>query len=340
MKLKLAVRLFLLTALLISCGKDPLEPGNLVPPTVDQDLSIPAVEVNGTRLHLETFGNPSNPVMIFLHGGPGGDSRSLSRLVENYNGYSLTDEYFIVMFDQRGTGLSKRYGNMTDALTHSIPELTLENYLKDLEGIVNLYSPNEKVILFGHSWGGMYATMYLNEHPDKVAAVILSEPGSFNSEIEDDVEILAPSLTSEAISDLYWSHQNISPDNHESLDYLLVSNLYNALLPEGHHFDKTDMIPTFRSGAIATVNLYGSDGQKEDGTFTFDFTANLNQFNTKVLFINSDLSEHLSIAFQEKNRAFLPNTEMKIIEGVGHDLVWVAAEQHIEFIKEYLIEVL
>src|SRR4029078_6989970 len=51
----------------------PNEPGNLVPRTVTEDLSLPAVELNGTRFHAETFGNPANPVIVFLHGGPGCD---------------------------------------------------------------------------------------------------------------------------------------------------------------------------------------------------------------------------------------------------------------------------
>ena len=61
LKFKLVVSLFLITTLLFSCGEDPLEPYNLVPATVDQDVSIPTVEVNGTSLHLETFRQVRGP---------------------------------------------------------------------------------------------------------------------------------------------------------------------------------------------------------------------------------------------------------------------------------------
>jgi proline iminopeptidase len=77
-----------------------------------------------------------------------------------------------------------------------------------------------------------------------------------------------------------------------------------------------------------------------DGTYTFDFTSNLHLFTTKVLFINGDLNEILTPEFQEKNRAFLPNSEIKIINGVGHDLIWIKPAEHVKFIKEYLDEVL
>jgi proline iminopeptidase len=68
----------------------PEDPGNLVPLTVAEDTSLPAIEMNGSRFHLETFGNPVNPVIIFLHGGPGSDYRSMLTMRERYNGYIRT----------------------------------------------------------------------------------------------------------------------------------------------------------------------------------------------------------------------------------------------------------
>lgn len=44
----------------------PGVPGNLVPRTVAEDPSLPAIEMNGSRFHLETFGNPAHPVIVFL----------------------------------------------------------------------------------------------------------------------------------------------------------------------------------------------------------------------------------------------------------------------------------
>jgi proline iminopeptidase len=335
--------IFVFAILITSCGKDPFEPNNLVPATVDDDLTIPSLEVNGTRLHLETFGDPNNQTIIFLHGGPGtGDYRAFSRMLERYDGYALTDSFFVIMYDQRGAGLSRRYGDINSAKTHSVSELTLENYLKDLEGIVEHFSPSQKVILFGHSWGGMHAMMYVNAYPEKVAAVILSEPGPFNGTIENELslDVASTDLMGEATNDMYWNHQNISPNNHQMLDYSYMNGFYNGLGPGYYHFSKTDILPIYRFGAIASVNDLGPDGMTSDGTYTFDFTTNLNQFTTKVLFINGNLNEILTPEFQSKNRAYLSNSELKIINGVGHDLIWIKPAEHIQFIKTYLDEVL
>lgn len=45
--------------------KDYNEPGNLVPKTVDEDPNLPQINVNGTLLHAETYGNNDSAMVIF-----------------------------------------------------------------------------------------------------------------------------------------------------------------------------------------------------------------------------------------------------------------------------------
>ena len=79
------------------------DPGNLVPQTVAEDPSLPAIDLAGTRFHAEAFGDPDAPVILILHGGPGKDYRGMLPLK------ALADDGFRVVFwDQRGAGLSKR----------------------------------------------------------------------------------------------------------------------------------------------------------------------------------------------------------------------------------------
>lgn len=74
---------------------DTETPGALVPPTADQDPSLPQilVDVAGhTRaLHLRTFGDPERPVLLVLPGGPGTDFRLLLPLQE------LSDRYYGIL---------------------------------------------------------------------------------------------------------------------------------------------------------------------------------------------------------------------------------------------------
>ena len=130
--------------------------------TVEQDPSIPHIKIGNTVFHAETFGNDTNEAVIALHGGPGNDYRYILSLTE------LADEFFVVFYDQRGTGLSPRM---------QANELTLDNMLLDLNNIIDYYAKDRKVNLIGHSWGAMLASGYIAKHPDRVNKAVLAEPG-------------------------------------------------------------------------------------------------------------------------------------------------------------------
>ena len=93
------------------------------------------------------------------------------RLNGRYDGYALTDDHFVVFWDQRGSGLSRR---------HDCGVFNLAAMDADLDALVDHVSPGRPVVLIGHSWGGMYATLYINRHPEKVAGAVLMEPGPLN----------------------------------------------------------------------------------------------------------------------------------------------------------------
>ena len=178
MKKKLSFLSMVLMAAItvIACKKELKvnEPGNLVPKTVTEDASIPAIEVNGARFHAETFGSPTDPMVVILHGGPGADYRSMLNAKALAN-----DGYFVIFYDQRGSGLSQR----EDKNRYSIQLM-----LDDLGAVIGQYrkSKDQKVFLLGHSWGAMLATAYINSYPTKINGVVLAEPGGFTWDQTND----------------------------------------------------------------------------------------------------------------------------------------------------------
>jgi predicted esterase len=133
-----------------------------VPATVTQNAALPRIEVGGVTLHAQGFGGRDAPAIVVLHGGPGGDHRSLLPLAE------LSDTHRVTFYDQRGAGLSERVP----------PEaLTLQAHIEELSGVLDAVSPAAPAILIGHSWGAMLASAYLGQHPERVAAAVLIEPG-------------------------------------------------------------------------------------------------------------------------------------------------------------------
>lgn len=306
---------------------NPGEPGNLVPPTVAEDASLPAIEMNGSRFHFETIGDPVNPVIVFLHGGPGGDYRSLLRMGARHDGYSLADEFFLVYWDQRGAGLSMR---------HDKDVLTLEVYEEDLNELIGRYSPNRPVFLIGTSWGGMYATQYINASPSRVAGAVLIEPGPLDGatfeRVKDDM--LDLSLGAEWLNDWAWNSQFLSPDDHARMDYERMLGIKEGQ-PRFHMRKDVDPEPVWRLGAA--VNRYlQEDGQDENGVAVYDFTTNLSRYTTPVLFIAGSLSEVLGEAFQREQMLHYPSASLRVVDGAGHDVNWTHTGQVIAHVRAYL----
>ena len=295
------------------------------------DMHEYAYKVNGTDLYIQTYGDPADPVIFMLHGGPGGgDLQYLLGLKENYgNGNDLVNAgsgHFLVFYDQRGAGISKRHSKSKD--------LTFEDYNKDLEALVEVFSPSQQFVIIGHSWGGTHAAMYLNTHLDRVAGVVFIEPGSFNKKIEDNFDVpLNLNLTEEFMNDFIWDHQFISPDDHARMDYITISGIQKGATKE-YHINQDEPYPIWRIGAFAMLD---SDKQYSRN---FDFSANLGSYTGNVLFINGDLNEVITPDFQQQHidmftNASFPVGNLLMTKG-GHDSVWFDAETHVAHIQSFL----
>ena len=306
---------------------DPSEPGYLVPATVAEDASLPSIEMNGSRFHLETFGDQTNPVIIFLHGGPGGDYRSMLQMGQRFDGSSLADDHFLVYWDQRGTGLSER---------HDKELLTLDIYTDDLNTLVNRYAPGRQVFLIGHSWGGMYATQYINEYPENVAGAILIEPGPLDGQTFESIksEMFDLNLGAEWLNDFAWNSQFLSPDDHARWDYERLLGLKDSQ-PRFHQQMDVDPAPFWRLGAA--VNKYlEEDGQDDNGVAVYDFTDNLSAYTTPVLFITGSLNEVIGEFFQRQQILQYPLASLVVVENAGHDLEWTHTAEVLAHVHEYL----
>jgi proline iminopeptidase len=316
---------------LVASGCDvmePGEPGNLVPRTVAEDASLPAIEMNGTRFHVETFGNPADPVIVFLHGGPGGDYRDMLRMAQRFGGYSLADDHFLVFWDQRGSGLSQRVGKAT---------LTIDHFVADLDALLSRYSPGRKAFLIGESWGGMFATRYIDQYPQKVAGAVLIEPGPMDGatmeRLKDDIQEVR--LTSELLNDIAWNAQFMTPDDHARMDFERMLGLRDG--QPRYHQSTTDQAPGWRLGAAA-ARWVTESGQGASGRFTYDFTTHLQSYTTPVLFVAGSLSEVLGPSLQEKQVLHFPSASLTVIPGAGHDVAWVKAADVVDHVHAYLAE--
>ncbi len=295
------------------------EPGMLVPLTVDQDPSLPSILVNGTQLHSETYGNPGDPMIVVIHGGPGGDYRSLLNCSK-----LAADSFFVVFYDQRGSGLSRR---------HNREIYTPQLFIDDLDAVIRYYrQPGQKVVLMGHSWGAMLATAYVNEYPSAVSGLVLMEPGGFTwSDTEAYIKRWRSlELFDETSNDYLYLDQIVTGNDHNVLDYkagIQSSSSY----AQGNKVGNAGPVPFWRVGAVCS-----SAAAEYVREHPFDFTTNLQQYTSNVLFAYSELSEAYGQEHAEHVSSAYPNVELVQINGTGHEIPYFGWDNFYPVAKAYL----
>ncbi len=119
-----------------------------------QRLAVDALHT----LHVEECGNPSGLPAIFLHGGPGGG------LSDYHRRFFDPARYRIVLFDQRGSGRSTPFAELTDNTTAHL--------VADIEAIRE-HLGIERWVVFGGSWGSTLALAYAQAHPQRAMGIVL-----------------------------------------------------------------------------------------------------------------------------------------------------------------------
>lgn len=110
----------------------------------------------------------TNPVIIYLHGGPAGLDTFMTYAFSDY----LTDEYTFIGWDQRGCGRTYFKNQEKDPNNETV---SFDQALDDLDALVNYACDRfgqDKVIIMGHSYGTTLGSTYVKQHPEKVQAYI------------------------------------------------------------------------------------------------------------------------------------------------------------------------
>jgi len=109
-------------------------------------------------MYWETAGNPQGQPAVFLHGGPGAGASA------DHRRFFDPTHYRIVVYDQRGAGRSRPFGETRANTTQH-----LVDDLEDLRGHLGI----ERWLVFGGSWGSSLALAYAQAHPERVSGLIL-----------------------------------------------------------------------------------------------------------------------------------------------------------------------
>lgn len=126
---------------------------------------IKYLEINNSKQYVLIRGKDiNNPVLLFLHGGPGASSTALFR---KYNS-ELENHFTVIYWDQRNT--AKSFNKKT-----SKEEIRVSNYINDVEYLTvylkDLFNV-EQIFLLGHSWGARLGLYAVQKHPENYMAYV------------------------------------------------------------------------------------------------------------------------------------------------------------------------
>lgn len=116
-------------------------------------------EYEGHEIYYQQMGNPQGEPVIFFHGGPGGQCK------KSHGRYFNLKTQRVIMFDQRGAGLSK---------AEDIISLNdTKRLVKDAKRLLEYLNITEPVIAAGGSWGSTLALLFAEKYPECVKKICI-----------------------------------------------------------------------------------------------------------------------------------------------------------------------
>jgi pimeloyl-ACP methyl ester carboxylesterase len=124
------------------------------------------VKIGGLEQWIQIRGeNRDNPVLLFIHGGPGGSVAAVSSVLRNWE-----EHFTVVMWDQRGAGKTfSRNGAPSEQ------EMTIDRVADDGIEVAEYLRQRlhqQKIIALGHSWGTMVGVVMMHKRPDLFSAYV------------------------------------------------------------------------------------------------------------------------------------------------------------------------
>ena len=148
--------------LLLLTGCSGRTPGIDAPHAI---TDLTAIEIGGMDQWVMIRGDDrSNPVLLWLHGGPGAAQMPVHRAFNK----ELEKDFVVVHWDQRGAGKSNHSG-------FSEESMTLDRFIEDVHEMTKYLKQRfarEKIFLLGHSWGTQLAILTVQRYPDHYHAFI------------------------------------------------------------------------------------------------------------------------------------------------------------------------
>ncbi|MBV9560549.1 MAG: alpha/beta hydrolase [Bradyrhizobium sp.] len=106
-----------------------------------------------------------NPVILFVHGGPGGSTIPIS------SGWQPWEQHFtIAQWDERGAGRTLRATGESVAPTMTLAQMTEDGV--EVAEFLRAHLHKDRIILVGHSWGSFLGVHIIKKRPELFQAYV------------------------------------------------------------------------------------------------------------------------------------------------------------------------
>ncbi len=306
----------LLVIFLYNPGKLPSlkdEHGNIIQGSISEKVWL---EVNGIKQGMFIRGeNPQNPVVLYLHGGPGTPLlQFIDYLVKDHR---LEEHFTVCYWDQRGAGMT--YSKSTVPSTMTVGQMVedtreVTEYLKSRFG-------QEKIYLMGHSWGSYLGVKAVEKYPENYLAYI--GIGQVTNQTE-----------SERLAYVYMLDRAKRENDQEVIEKLSKHN------PHADDFPQLDYLLKVRTGIL---NKYGI-GHLHRGLTSYDIPKSLFVFKGYTIrekikwFLGADFSMIHLFPIILKDNLIVSSAKFEvpfyIMQGAfDYQVSQVLAEKYLEVIE-------
>jgi pimeloyl-ACP methyl ester carboxylesterase len=293
------------------------------------------VNINGVEQWITIRGRDArNPVVVFLHGGPGLGMASAAPLFADWE-----PRYTVVQWDQPRSGYTQARNVGRD-----IGPLTLERFTADalaVIGHVRRVTGAKKVVLFGHSWGSQIGLTLARQHPEVVSAYVgtgqaVSNPrgGKLGYELALEAARKRNDATAVAalekvgpppyskVEDFFVRQQYANPPGYPQSDIekehnAALAKFMSAPLPPNATYipsdaPKYDMFANF----METQKLMFQESAKFDAVATLGY-----RYRMPIYFFEgeNDINVPVALAREYFERIEAPHKAFRVIPGAGHN---------------------
>ncbi|ASK62467.1 prolyl aminopeptidase [Virgibacillus phasianinus] len=268
-------------------------------------------KINGTRIYFDVEGREQvydgeawrkKPVCFILHGGPGGEHTIFQSFLTPLSKYMQ-----LVYIDQRGCGLSDRGPTST---------YTVENNVEDLEAL-RLYLGLEKIILFGHSYGGMLAQSYALRYPDSVSGLFLIATTPSHHFAELAQQKLEENGTEEQKKYAKLMFEGAIKTEKEMAEYWVVMDSLYSYSSRGKV--KTEEEKKAIAKERSTFNWSVANAGQEF-IATFDFVDQLSEITCPTLVAGGHFDWVCPVEYSVLMAEKIPDSELVIFEKSSHNI--------------------